>query len=583
VAKKVTDSLDTLTLNFMETSRMANHLTSAILTAVVLFSGALSCSEKEIQISTTGNKGYTEKPIHSFKAMDANGEWIDAEIDDNDRNINFRFRAHTSLEEVNCVLDVDPEWGSLIFPESREFVLNLNAAQVITVNDGVDDIRYRVTGEIQEPLRKVSLTAAGETVEVSSISSRIVARFDATRSRSALEHVKVALTMEKDLVLLSPENLDDVDLNGKDVSIHLYDKKTRHEKVYTLSAFPGAAIATGPGNWEDVSVSWSAAHSVALPDHISIYKTTSLHGSAGRTGWAIVVDGGKVGGKLLAKADVEAGRSKVSLVLKDHPDYMVFIPYQGPGMWRTSANGENTYISPVVWRDGSFARSITFGTRPSLGIKDGKAEIRFAYNIGDVLYSFNGPKEEPKAEDGTPWDADLAAGGCFMLVQNGENLLGGEDSRTLSTYRSLWVPYPETHTFITPNWSNYQPLDTYLTQRGGRVAMGCTAEGSLVIFQTEMLVNTHAQYQWTSTADSGSTVNEVARELVQMGCTSAALWEENYWDIVLMQDGGAYNEGNLYGAEFFHHQRRHYLDASGHTPGSLYDSEYENLYVLMIK
>ena len=413
----------------------------------------------------------------------------------------------------------------------------------------------------------------------------MTARFRETRSRSALEHVKIELTTAPDAVILSPENLDDVNLNGDTVEIHVYDKKAHHEKTYLLGALPGAAIETDAGNWEDVTLPWGRAHSVTLPDHISIYRSTSLHGSSGRIGWAIVVNGGDMEGKLVAKADVSSGRSKVSLALHDNPDYKIFIPYQGPAVWKkASEESAGTLISPLIYRNAQVARSATFGTRPCIGIKDGKAEIRYACDVSGALYRFNGPLEEPTAADGEPWDVSLAAGGCFMLIQNGQNLLGGEDSRTLSTYRSLWVPYPGSYTFLTPNWSTYQPLDTYLTQRGGRTALGTTEDGSLVIFQTEMLVNTHNQPQWTSTAESGSTVNEVARELLQMGCVSASLWEENYWNIVLLQDGGAYNEGNLYGAEFFHHQRRHYLDAtSAHARGDLADAEYENLYVLMIK
>jgi len=557
-----------------------------LLPAIILVGGGgiFSCSDKEIDISTTGDKGYTDQPIQSFRAQDADGSWIDAEIDEADRNITFRFHSHSTLDQVNCELDVDPKWGTLVFPEERSFTLNLNSAQVITVNDGVDDIRYRVTGEIQEPLLSLRIVVGEDQAQPLSIAPVMHVRMEKERARSALEHAALQMTLENDVVLLSPEDPSDVNLNGAPAEIVIYDKKHNHQKIYTLSVTPAAAVNLDSGGWEDVSVNWAQEHSVELKDHIAIYRTDALHGSSGRIGWAVVVAGSGYDAKLIAKADVESGRSKVSLALHDNPDYNVFIPYQGPSMWRTKADGDNTYISPLVWRDGASARTASFGTRPCVGIKAGKAEIRYAFVADNVLYSSASPKDEPVASDGEPWNVDVAAGGCLMLIQNGQNLIGGEDARSFSTYRSLWVPYPDCHTFITTSWSVWKPLDDYLAQRGGRTAIGCTADGSLVIFQTEMLVNTHNQPQWTSTAESGSTVNEVARELLQMGCTSAALWEENYWNIILMQDGGAYNEGNLWGAEFFHHQRRHYLDATdAHSRGQLADNELENLYVLMIK
>lgn len=559
----------------------------SVLTAFALLVGGciVSCSDREIQISTTGNKGYTDVPIRSFKALDANGEWVDAEIDEHDRNINFTFRAHSALDSVKCVLDVDPEWGSLVYPETREFKLNLNASQTITVNDGVDDIRYRVTGEIKEFIERIQIQVGAETAEPLAVSPSMTVRLSRTKNRSALEHSKIVLTAGESVVLLSPESLDDVNLNGRGVEIKLYDKHVHCEKTYSLQAVPAACINTSAGNWEDVSLSWSAEHSVTLPDNIAIYKTSSLHGSSGRIGWAVVVAGGSVDGALSVKETY--ADNKVSSVLHANPSYMVFVPYQGVNRWSATAgkytgNTTGDFINPTVWKDGAAVRSGDWGTMPAVGIKDGKAEIRYADIIDGSLYSFETPSLTPNAEDGTLWDADLAAGGCLMLVQDGQNLIGGNDSRSLDIYRNAWTSTPEAEQNLTTAYK-FASLESYLTARTGRTALGCTADGSLVIFQSERLVNMNAANLWYSTKDSGSTANEVARELVDMGCTSGALWEENYWNIVLMQDGGAYNEGNLWGAEFFPHKRRESLGDDGKTAGTVLDSEFVNLYVLMIK
>ncbi|MBR1706435.1 MAG: hypothetical protein IJ721_06560 [Bacteroidales bacterium] len=552
---------------------------------LLLLTGAVSCGEKELDVTPSEDKGYAEHPILSFRAQDADGRWIDAAIDDVDRNIVFEFRARTDLDNIPCILEVDPGWGARVSPETRDFNLNLSAAQTITVNDGIDDLRYRVSGQLYQQIRGLRGTAGEETVSTAPVGSHMTLKFVNTVSRDALSGVQVQLDLAEDAELVAPLDLSALDLNGKMAEIKVLDKTIGYEKTYTLAATAGSAIETGPGRWEDVSLPWSAAHDVTLPDHIAIYQTTSLSGTAGRTGWAIVITGGRVEGQLKAKADFSpTSRSKVSLALEDNPGHTVFVPYQGPGMWRVSATASNSYISPVVYRNGNFARVPSFGTPPVLGVKDGKAEIRYAWPVDGVLYHFAKPHETPTAADGAPWEVDFAAGGCFMLVQDGANLVGGEDSRSQSNYRQEWTPIPDVHTFITPDWSNWKPLETYMTQRSGRTAIGCTAEGAVVILQTEMLINSHAQPQWTSTTQDGSTVYEVAQALVDMGCTSGALWEENYWNTILLQDGGAYREGNLRGAEFFPHQRRHFLDTTAsHQAGDLNDAEFENLYVLMFK
>ena len=557
------------------------------LPAFLLLLLAYSCSRPEIQISTTGNKGYTDTPIVSFKAMDANGEWINADIDENDRNINFVFRAHSSLEKVTCRIKVDPEWGSLIFPETDEFELNLNAAQVITVNDGVDDIRYRVSGEIAEPLDNIIIEAGSEKASPLSITPEMTVRLTSEKRRSTLEHASITLVKDPSVVLISPEDISDVDLNGKPLQIKVYDKRIHHEKTYTISAIPAASINTGSGSWEDVSVSWGGQeHNINLPDHISIYKTESLHGSPGRIGWAVVLNGGMLSGGLSLKESFPD--NKVSLALHANPDYKVFVPYQGVNRWsntpgKYTGNTTGDYINPLVWTSGTAVRNSNWGSLPTLGIKDGKAEIRYAYVLDGSLYSFAAPSWQPKAQDGMPWDVDMAVSGCLMLVQGGENLIGGTDARSLDIYRNAWTSCPNAEQNLTTAYK-FSSLESYLTARTGRTAIGCTQDGSVVIFQSERLVNMNGANLWYSTPDSGSTANEVARELVEMGCVSGALWEENYWNIVLMQDDGAYHAGNnLWGVDFFPHKRRVSLADDGKAGGTILDNEFVNLYVLMLK
>ena len=470
-------------------------------------------------------------------------------------------------------------------------MLNLTDPKTITVNDGVDDIKYSVIGNIYQLIKGATATAGGKTAVTTLGANSISFKFPDLYDANFLASTKVdfELNDEAELVGTVTSGSVSLDLNRKTQTIKVKDKVSGVERSLEVVARTADVINLEPGSWTDYTSEFAARTGAVVPSSVTVYKTDKLNGQNGRVGYTIAIPAGSVQAKLVAKGELSDPNknSIVSKVLHDNPDWGVFVPFQCPGVWQwDSGSPEKKYISPIVYKDGKSYRTPGFDGNasrkmcpPVISVIDSKAQIRFAELIDGKIYSFDRFTRTPSAETGSVWDVPFAVSGYFMILYNGENLIGGENTQSYEVYKSEYLMSPDMRCQLTPSWKN-DPINNYMALHAGRVALGVTKKGDLVILQVAMLMNSHNQGQKEHKNKEdvfGSTMFETAEELKRMGCETAMLIDDNYWSCILMQDGGKFNDGPLYGVDFFQHQIRYNLDNDKRQ------SELANLAVLMLK
>ena len=77
---------------------------------------------------------------------------------------------------------------------------------------------------------------------------------------------------------------------------------------------------------------------------------------------------------------------------------------------------------------------------------------------------------------------------------DGNVLMASSDDASLKAYNNAWLKFPNMTQNLSYTW-NAQNMVQYEKLRNGRVIVGCTAEGDLLILVVEKFVNTHNQGQ----------------------------------------------------------------------------------------
>ena len=555
-----------------------------------------ACSREKIDVMPSEDPGYAEIALISLEALDGD-KWIRGDIDRDKQTVSFVFHSLESVSSVKLRAELDQEWGTLVTPESTssEFTLDLTSGASITVNDGFDNLKYRISGSVYRLFKSVSATAAEMTVEGSVGGGAIIFNFDKINRFDLLGNAKVKIEMNDEAELLDPAQSEfTLDLNQKRHEISVKDKVSGIVRKYTVYAKIAVNFDMEPGGWVECTTEWIDAKGLVNTDNVTIYKTMRLNGVEGRIGYAQIIPAGAIQARLLAKGECNpVTDSKISQALHNNPDYSIYIPFQCPGVWTWDGASDKKYFSPIVYKDGKSWRTSGFNgdaarklCPPTLTVKDGKAEIRSAQDFNDgKIYSYDSFTKSPTAASGTEWDVPFAVSGNFMILYKGVNLIGEESVAAYDAYCRNCLAGPNMYNDANRSWG-LKPMSEYVGYKAGRVAVGTTEKGDIVILQVAMLMNYHndAQKEQKKQHDKyGSTMYETARELQQMGCNNAMLLDDNFWSVILMQDGGKFcvpssTAGlNLYGVDFFQHQMRFHLD------NDKVQTEMDNLAVLMLK
>lgn len=554
-----------------------------------------SCSKARPDVKLGELTGYATHPFASIKAFDVSGSqgnWVEGVVDDEARTVDFRFHSLTDFTNVLVKVVMEETWSSMVSPDTMVFRANLAAGNRITVNDGVDNVVYALSGREYPLIEGADIVlASGERVSCVMTGLKAAAKSQSHTAWSALKNARVELKLGAEASLVSPSaaSLSSFDFSsGATLSVVCKDNINNKQKTYTLSAFP-ADVAAVDDTWTDVTKS-SPWKSAVQSDYTRIYKTTALFGYAGNVGYLFTLPAGQVRMKVLDKSVHLGGSSKISKVVRGNRDWSVFIPEYGPGVWKLSQSGAQTYYSPLAYgadASGSVRalRAEGFGGNrsngmfaPAIGLKDGKVRIRPAATKADGrLYHYGdlqGAQEEA-------WDAECAFGGMFQLVKDGTLLIASEGESFYEDYNNSCRRFKTLYQYQYPYWE-YRPVTQLDRLRTGRVVIGCTEAGDLIILAIEKFVNTHNQGQAGDAGHDGMddsdrrglTFYEVARVMKNLGCSDVMTTEELHSSYPVLQDGSDR------GLDFFKTNNR-YDFSSGSRKSE--DSENVNLAIVCFK
>ncbi|MGN1233804.1 MAG: hypothetical protein ACI4UJ_10220, partial [Candidatus Cryptobacteroides sp.] len=150
-------------------------------------------------------------------------------------------------------------------------------------------------------------------------------------------------------------------------------------------------------------------------------------------------------------------------------------------------------------------------------------------------------------------------------------LIAAEGDRYYGAYNDDWRKFGEGMTIFTmPNWGAAEPIIKHDALRTGRIGVGCTERGDLVILMVEKYVNTHNQGQnvdknhdGASSDLRGLTLYELAKVMSDMGCSDVMTVEDYNWSYLLLQDGSER------GKDIFWTNNRWVIDANNSAYGTM--------------
>ena len=554
------------------------------------------CERKQLNLQLGDVPAYAVHPFSSIRALDTDGSqerWVEGVVDDDARTVEFYMSMLEDYNDVSIEVELDKYWSSMVWPETLTFNADLTSAYRITVNDGVDNIHYQLSCRENPLIAGIRLTlASGEILNCAFEGRKAVGRSALSYAWSALQGVRIEVELAGEASLVTPSaSLEDVDFStGETFSLVCRDESTSTLRTYVISAFP-ADVATLSPDWTDVTHTspWNTA---VLSDYARIYQTTELYGYEGNVGYLYTLPAGNVQMKVLEKWAHLGGQSNISSVVRSEREWTLFLPSQGPKVWKLSPSGEEVYYSPLAYGpDGSQTtrplREEGFGGKresgmyaPAIGIRDGRVGIRPAATKADgKLYAYSDAKGEGEAL----WDAECAFGGLFQLVRNGQSLITSDTDRSYEEYNEQCRRYTTMYQNLDYTWA-YGPVTRWDQLRTGRFLIGCTADGGLMVLGIEKFVNTHNQGQDTDSGKNGNTdadrrglnFYEAGSLMRDLGCSDVMTLEDLNWCFGILQDG------TDRGLDFFKTNRRYNFQSPG-CPQREENNELSNLAIVCFK
>lgn len=521
--------------------------------SAVLAVGAMffcSCTEKMI-FQLADDPGYVTDPVVAVRALDGD-RWIQGQVDNDTHTVAFEFHTAASLEKIVLDVELNKKWAEMVSPKQAKFTANVKSDYKFTVNNGVDDINYTVKSSMYKQIVQVKATLGSDVVTLSAVENSFTGSFPSAFLASEITNVDLEVSLNEEVELVTaPDKLKGLDFsNGEGVEITVLDQSVNRKKSFMVYANP-SDVADIDGTWTEVTRDWSSEFGISF-GKVRMYRTEQLNGASGNVGYLFTVPAGYVEMKAGEKNAMDLAKSNISAVVRKFSDYVLFIPQQGPAIWHTdgsTATSGYEYYSPLAYgpdakgavkvlrNDGFGGSKKTYA--PALGIKDGRLEMKPAGAVDGTLYCY----EDAKGNGQSVWDVEQALGGQFQIVKDGVALVTGESDRMLQTYNQDWRVFPNMTVNTTPAWKP-EVITTHDRLRTGRISIGCTADGALIILAAEKFVNTHNQGQHTDNGKNGDgkdtrglTLYELSQMMTRLGCSDAMTVEDYHWSYVVLQDG----------------------------------------------
>lgn len=523
-----------------------------ILTTVLALLAGNGCT-KEYRFHLSDNPGYVENPVLSVRALDGD-HWVDGEMDLENRSVTFKFRKLASLESVVLDVILDDEWAEMTSPKTTRFEANLKSGGKFTVNDGVDNIVYTVDASLFRHITGATAAFSGETIDLNSQGNFLIGSFPNAFVQSDLEDVDISLELDEDAELVTElGELEDIDFSaGAGFNVVVKDKVTGQNKTYIVYINPSDVVNLG-SSWSEVTKAWQNSDNIAF-GNMRMYTNEKLYGYNGNIGYLFTIPAGRVEMKVMEKNDAGTAVMNMSAAVRANRDYTLFLSLQGPGVWHTDGSTSNsgyTYYSPLAWGPNkagltTVLRNDGFGGSdksyaPAMGLDEGKVSMERAGTKDGSLYSY----ADVTGAGESLWAPESAFGGYFMIVKDGNSLINGDDLQSYSSYTGAERKQgTDLTTFWSPSWSACVPIMNHDMLRTGRIGVGCTEKGDLVILVVEKFVNTHNQGQLSDSGHNGGasdtrglTLFELADTMKGMGCSDVMTVEDFNWSYLLLQDG----------------------------------------------
>lgn len=522
-----------------------------------------SCQEKMI-FQLSDDKGYVDQPFVSIEALDGD-RWIKGQVDQDTKTILFEFHTQTDLSAVPIKVTLNGKWPRMVSPEEPLFTANLTTSFKMTVNDGCDQINYNIEGVKFSLIEKVYITKGVDRVECNVDHLVAEGKFTEYFLYSDLSDVKVeVVTVDDAAVITMTAKMENVDFTSPDIpfDVVINDKVTGRDRTLKVYAKPADVVKLDK-DWNDVTTAYRAENGLdSFSSSVRIYTNEVLNGMDGNVAYMMTIPAGMIGMKVLEKSNInDDDKMKISAAVRNNRNYSVFFYMNCPSVWHidgSSATTDLTYYSPLAYSQGKVLRQEGWGGKanqtmyaPALAIKDGKALIAPAKSDKSTnkLYAYSDASGNGQQD----WsDVDCAVGGYFMIVKDGQSLIGGRGD-VYQQYSYTWRTFPGYDAsgkclltnFTTPSWSAAVPITEHDALRIGRNCVAVTERGDLVLLSVKKYLNTHnqgqGQYKGMNGAASdyyGVTLAELADLMAQMGCSAAMTLEDLNWCSFVLQDGG---------------------------------------------
>lgn len=580
-------------MQLMFTEKFKMILTFLAGTAILL----TSC-QKSYVFKIAEDPGYVTDPVIAVRALDGD-RWIQGRLDSASKTVSFEFHVATSLEKIVLDVELNKKWAEMVSPRQAKFTANVKSGYKFTVNDGVNDVGYTVKASMYKQIVQVKATLDQETVTLSSKENSFIGSFPSAFLADDVKNVDLEVNLNEGVELITdPDNLKGLDFSdGEGVEVTVLDRSVNRKKSFMVYAKP-SDVADIDDTWTEVTRNWGTEFNINF-GKVRMYMTEQLNGASGNVGYLFTVPAGYVEMMAGEKNTMSLANANISSVVRKYDDFVLFVPQQGPAIWHTdgsTAASDYEYYSPLAFGPDEqnvikVLREAGFGLpgsgvskkiiAPALGIKDGRLQIKPAGAVAGVLYCYDDVKGNGQAS----WDVEAAVGGQFQIVKDGVALVTGESERMLNTYNQGWRVFPDVTVNTTPAWKP-EAIMVHDRLRTGRISIGCTAGGALIILAAEKFVNTHNQGQHVDAGRNGDgrdtrglTLCELSQMMARLGCSDAMTVEDYNWSYIILQDGSER------GKDLFWTNSRWYIaaDRPGYKTMKPETEEFANLVTLCIK
>ena len=238
---------------------------------------------------------------------------------------------------------------------------------------------------------------------------------------------------------------------------------------------------------------------------------------------------------------------------------------------------DKTGFTKILRNDGWGGSTKAYA--PALALNDSKASMELAGTADGVLYKYS----DAHGNGAEVWAPEAAMGGYFPIVKDGACLISAEGDRYYNIYNEEWRHLGAgLMTFTYTDWGKCVPILTHDMMRTGRIGVGCTERGDLVILAVEKFVNTHNQGQNVDSGHNGAssdlrglTLYELAKVMSDMGCSDVMTVEDYNWSYLLLQDGSER------GKDVFWTNNRWVIDAKNPSFGTMKAESSEPVNLVM--